>query len=126
MKPRQSRWEKYAADNKLTLKLEGGEKIAIGKLGTIYEYSDDEVGAMYSPEVPLSKKGWRVFREKMVAVGAEITQFGDLEGAVKFTYENAKALRTACKILKVPNKRTLSPERRAAAAARFAAYRASQ
>lgn len=117
-----SRWEKYATKNKLRLKPDDcGELIAVGKLGQVYEYSDDEVGAIYIPAVP--RKGWKNFKDKMIGLGAVLTQNGDIEGAVRFMYENLKALRTACSLLKIRSKRSLSPERKAQVVANLAAWR---
>lgn len=121
---KQSWWITFAANNKLRLTKDScDEMIAKGKLGILYEYDEEQIGAMYIPKVP--RKGWKIFKETMLEVGAIVVQNGDLEGAVIFEANNGKALRTACKLLKVPNKRTLSPERRAAAVAALAAYRQS-
>lgn len=126
MKKTDSTWIKFATKQKLRLKADGcGEQIAAGKLGQIYEYSDNEgelvIGAMFMPKVP--RKGFAHFLEKLTALGAVLAQRGDMEGTVTFLATNLKALQTACKLLKVPNKRTLSPERRAALTAQLATAR---
>ena len=120
----ESKWLKFIAANKLKPKsTEGDWKEVPGKLGVIYQYDDDEAAAMYIPSRP--RKGWKVFKDKLTALGAVVVQDGDMEGAVSFKFDNGKATRAACSILRIPNKRTLSPERRAILTAHLAKYRAS-
>lgn len=119
-------WEKFVKAHKLKTAPEGNgeDVVALGKLGQIYQYDDDSAGAMYIPHKP--RKGWKIFGEKLLALGATIVQDADMEGAVIFRFDNNKALRTACSLLKVRSKRSLSPEKRVILAARLTKARAAK
>lgn len=122
-----SRWIAFLRANKLKGKVsedDNGELVVYGTFGQLFEHDEDHVGAMYMVEPP--RKGWKRMKDKLLAVGAVVSQNGDMEGVVLFEFNNGKALRAACSVLKIANKRSMTPAQREAVKQRFAAYRASQ
>jgi hypothetical protein len=116
-------WLDLVSQFKLKTVKEGEDTVARGRLGELFQRDDEHVGAMYMP--PRVRKGWLNFRKRMEAVGAEAVQVGDTEGVVSFLFDNHKAVRAACSLLGIKNKRSVSPEKRAILAQRLATYRAS-
>lgn len=100
-----------------------GTTVVFGKLGQLYEDDPDEgtLGAIYM--APDKAKGWKVRREAFLAAGATLHQNGDNEGSVIFPANDSKLIRLACRLLRIPNKRSLSPERREQMIAVLAAAR---
>jgi len=84
----------------------------VGKYGEIYEYDDDTLGVMLSPEPP--RRGlWVRRRKKFEALGMTIAQNGDQEGATIFDPSDHKQAKAAITAIQAKRMRKLSPERRA-------------
>lgn len=91
-----------------TKKDDCGDVVIPGRLGHLYMYDDDVVGAMFIPEKLL--KGWNARRDDLVYAGAKVVQNGDFEGAVAFPAQSADVIKLAVKLLRLYRKRNVSPE----------------
>jgi hypothetical protein len=102
--------ESLAAKYKLkTKKLDSTDEVVIpGRLGHIFIYSDDTVGAIFMP--PEVSKGWLRRRETFVKAGATVTQNGDTEGVVAFPIGRVDLVKLAVKLLGCRGKKKISPE----------------
>jgi hypothetical protein len=124
--------EQFAERYRLKLRrdTEDGTTIALGRQGQVYEYSENELGVMYSPGLKNGHgigswhpKIWNAFRQGAVSVGMTVRQDGDSEGCLTFDPANPEQARLALKIARVRPKRAVSPERAAAMVATLAKFR---
>ena len=113
--------ESIAAKYRLRTKKEDDEVIIPCKLGQIYVYDDETLGALFMPDTP--QKGWTQRRDKMVGAGAIVSLNGDTEGSVIFPANSAALIKLAAKLFGAYRKRTLSPETKAKLSARLAKAR---
>lgn len=87
-----------------------GTKVAFGKYGQIYEYSESHLGLMIIPNPPRRKYWGTVCRPACQSVGMEVIQDGDMEGACIFDPKDEKQVKVALKLSRVKIRRTVSPE----------------
>lgn len=95
--------------------------IVLGRLGQVYEYSDDRVAGMFIP--PRLLRAWTTRRDALTKFDtATVEQNGDFEGVVSIAYKDPRLsewVALAQKLLGIRRRRTLSAEQKAAAVARL-------
>ena len=84
-------------------------KIIPGRMGHIYEYDDQLMGVIVVP-VPARKLHWGYARTALIAVGCNVVQDGDGEGAATFDPSNPAQVRAALKVARVKKRKMLTPE----------------
>ena len=84
----------------------------VGRLGEIYQYSDDELALMLCGG-PIGTGRWARVRSKCLAAGMTLRQNGDDEGALSFDPTNRKQAALAIKVTGARPKRRLSAAHRA-------------
>ena len=99
-----------------------------GRLGQIYEYGDGVLGVLFMPDEKNAHhqrsyaRKWGVVRDACVAVGMNVVQQGDAEGALTFDPRDKAQVRQAIKAARIKTRREASPAQLAV----LAAARASQ
>jgi hypothetical protein len=88
-----------------------GERVILGKLGDIYEYSPRLLGVMFMPQ-PSRPKIWPAARNMLSKAGFTIRQNGDEEGAATFNPHDLVQAKLAIKVLRIRAIRVLSPAER--------------
>lgn len=87
------------------------ELIIPGRQGQIYEYSDTQLGVMFSPNDSHPRR-WSYLRRRAIAAGLRVVQDGDSEGAFVFDPNDPEQVALALKIAKVIRRRQISEARR--------------
>jgi hypothetical protein len=114
--------EQFAELHRLKLRRDpdDGTTVALGRQGQVFEYSENELGVMYSPGLKNGRgvgswhpKVWNAFRRQAVSSGLTVRQDGDSEGCLSFDPANTEQAHLALKIARVRPKRVLSPEHKA-------------
>lgn len=90
---------------------EDGSKIIPGRLGHIYEFSDDLLGVLIIPNPP-RRHYWGHTRNSLLAAGLTVLQDGDGEGSASFDPNNPDQSKAAIRAAGVKRKRKISLERR--------------
>jgi hypothetical protein len=102
--------QKFATRNRLHTRIdEDLTKIILGKVGHIYEYDDNHLGVIIMPNPP-RKQYWGFTKRTLIALGCEVVQDGDGEGAATFDPSNSEQVKAAIKAAGIKRIRYLSPE----------------
>ena len=97
----------FSARERLKTRIDAdGTLIVPGKLGHLYEYDDQHLGAIVIPSIP-RKQYWSVTRTRLVRLGFEVVQDGDCEGAAYFDPSNPEQAKAAIRAAGVRRKRRL-------------------
>ena len=85
-----------------------GTNIVSGEFGHIYEYGNESFGVMVMPNPP-RESYWGHTRTSLAALGFQVVQDGDGEGAATFDPTNDEQVKQAIRAAGVRRRRTVSP-----------------
>jgi hypothetical protein len=114
--------QEFAVTNRLKARRsvdDDNELVVTGRMGQIYQYSENELGVLFMPPGTNSDRygrwcprTWNRLRKLAVNAGMILRQNADSEGALSFDPKNAEQSKFAIQIAKARPKRVLSPEHR--------------
>jgi hypothetical protein len=114
--------EEFAANYHLRLKRDRNDRVDIipGRLGQIFDYSDNELGVLYMPNdgVSVAEQTWHTgqwerFKAECLAAGMKRRQNAHDEGSFSFDPRNPEQSKLAIRVAGAFRKRQLSPEHKA-------------
>ena len=89
-----------------------GTEIIPGKLGHIYEHSDDKLGLMFMPPGEPRARLWSSVKARGIAVGMVMRQDADSEGTLIFDGSIREQAAAAIRLIKARPKRELTDTQR--------------
>jgi hypothetical protein len=118
MKARLNMLEQFADQHRLRAKTDDcGEVIIPGKIGQLYQHSENELGVLFMPAPTPSEpwgqwkpKTWGNAKRKAIAAGMTLRQDGDSEGCLSFDPANKIQAKLAISIAGVRPKRQMTAE----------------
>ena len=99
-----------------------GTDIIGGKLGHIYEHSDQQLALLFMPSAQRARL-WGLVKAKGMAAGMTLRQNADSEGTLLFDADSPEQARLAISLVKARPKRVLTEEQRSALAERLSKTR---
>src|SRR5437868_4643956 len=99
-----------------------GTDIIGGKLGHIYEHSDQQLALLFMPLAPRARL-WRLTKAKGTAAGMSLRQNAESEGTLLFDGGSPEQARLAISLVRARPKRVLTDEQRSALSERLSKMR---